>query len=695
MLDQNPLSIKIFNGLFASDVDPTFGIYAQGDIPFSNALDMSNLDFLKKGGIRTRRGFEGYIANPFAITGTVQQIWQINNLNGISYNDRWLILAWDGTNGRMYDTGVTGPATNPVLNLVGMKYAFVINAFGRMYISGWSDWAVPLLSPTFWIYVYNGSYNARLAQGEPPTLGTFTAAVAAGGYCTPGIHDISVVYETDSGYRTLIAFDGPQTVTTTSANATINLTNIPIGPTGTVKRHIVMTRVIVNPSNVAGYRFEIYEPFYVLTIDDNTTTTGSISIADTGLLDSAKIRVNGVTGLAGDEISSTIRCCVSMAVFGNRMVYISPVPNATPGSLSNNAHYINISPPDLPEDVNASAYLGAPSRLAIGISYGNKVMAGAELNGVFYVFKDTSTWALSDNGDDPSTWKPSLIDAGKGAYPYGVALIGTNPANLLYGKLLVAGNHGISLFNGSFDVLSLTEGIWDNYTFADLKWSKIVVDPLRKKAFWKIGDPASSRSFCLFVDYILGLNINQLRFGKWDFPAFGNYTLNFRDIALRSPGTYGNSGVSGTGCFDAKYNLLVTPATYSGQLVLVSESLSKWDGKETLGGITIPISWYYETGYTSNNDGERYTFSRIRLRALLDYPSSGSPDITLQYGILDDTSLNLIGTVTPGLTPKKYLTQSMNAEGEKIRIKVSGNSEVYIQYLGVFAAQKALDRPRV
>lgn len=726
--DKSPIVIKEFKGRLLTDEDQ-FGVTVgveQTKIPFEYSLDNHNLVFLKKGGLRTRDGIERYV-NLANVTGKPLQMWKINSLNGDPYTDRWLILTWDGTNGRLYDTGVVAPATNPVLNLVGMKYAFVANIFNRMYISPWSAWANPLNGGS--VIVYNGLYNARLAGCALPVNGApaFAAGAAAGGNCTPGLHLCSVLYETDTGYiSSCIAGQSltPVPVTTTAANATINFTNIPTGPAGTgvVKRHIIISKLVVNNN---GQGFNSYEPFFAVTINDNTTV-GPVAFTgpDSSLLQTAKNYIND--GTAPNQLVDRIPACVSLATYGNRLVVIGPVNTALiliiPGGVLPTPYdQILVSPANKPEQIDTSQNLffsnsyryNGLSAINIAAQFSGKPMAGGELSGVFYVFKKDCTFAvIADDAKDPNEWaEPQLVDSGKGAFPFGVSYIGNNPSSNNDGSMLVCGNHGITYFNGRFSQRSMAEAIWDEYRIADLKWSKVIVDPIRQLMFLRFGDPNSDEltfpagiNTTLFVaNFYFGMDITSIRWGAWRYTVDHNLDplLTIADIDLREPGTAGNVG--GAANFSTMYSLLsiLTRKSLGGGLYDInihSEAIADRDFYTSKGVNGVFPSWYYETGFTPNENGEVFNFGPLKLRLRVD---AGGVSNAVNFAILvekclfDSSTFANVAQFNAVAFPGKYYSANLNAVSEHLRLRISGQNRVLLDKLVLYMTKVAEDRPRV
>lgn len=678
-LDKSPIILDDFKGLLWTDRRDNSLV----KIPFEYSYNCRNLEFTKKGGLRSRKGILTSLTQ--TVTGTPVQFWKIDNLNGVAYNDRWLILTWDNTTGRLYDTGVTAPATNPVLTLTGMKYAFVLNAFGRMYISPWESWAVPLSSAYIWLY--NGKYNARLTMCPEPTPGTFAASATAGGNCTPGVHLLSVVFETDTGFRSTVPtthLTSPLSVTTTSANGTVHLTNIPVfagtasvPAAAVVARHIIMTKVVVNYNNKA---FDSYEPFIVATINDNTTTTLDVNVPDSGLTESAKLLVN--------QTQSGVRAHVGMATYRGRMVYLGS-RSYSGGDTFGLTNSVTYSPPNQPEQLRNTLNDGL--RVVVGVDFSGKVMTGQEMNGVFYIFKEDSTFAhRADDSVDPLEWeKPELVDSARGAYPFGICNIGNNLSAIQDGYMLIAGNHGISLFSGSFATTPLTEGIWEAFNKNDVIWTKIGVDPIRKTIYFRIGDPASTRLYGNIADniyihhgnYYYGIDIQSIR---WSIFEFGNNEygdqIYIKDIDMRQNPL---GGPIASDVINNYYTILTSSS--QGALVL-TESLNDRDNNSSTGPYP---SWIWESGLTKNDAGEVYTFGPLKLRI-----TGTGGAVTSAARVVDGTYANL-AVFTPVAQPGKYYSLNLAKDSEHLQIKISGQCKILIERLILHYSKLQLERPRV
>jgi len=675
MLDKFPIVVDKFKGVKVSDEDINasdafYSQYLQDVVGIDEAFEAENIEYLKTGGFKTRNGFqfdtkwEGptFIGAQREITG----FWQIKDLLGVAQSNRFLISTWDGTTGYIYDTGLAH-AANPVLTLTGMKYAFVLNAFGKMWLSPWSDWGVPLdYGPSAkHIYLYTGAYNFRGIQGAIPTTDITVADSATAGVVTAGYHYFSVAYETDTGYITFPCNYNPTVFLNAAGSKKIDVTNIPVGPTGTAARLIIMTKVISPYPNPLGVGFAQNEPFFVARIADNTTTTATLNTPDSGLVESAAYLL---------DRSERVPPVVSMAVYRNRMIYISPkAATYLNGTFTDNAVFI--SPPNEPEVVNQ--YNTDGSVLIVGPDYTGRPHCGAELRGTFYIFKKDSTFAIQENLDlDPMEWTVNLIDSGLGAYPTGIANIADNPGNLILDNLLVANDAGLFAFTGSFNPVPISKGIWDNITNTVGNYAQMYIDPVRKLLYLVFGPVLANQLDYIWIgNYYLGYDSESIRWSKLKISPDARWP-GFRAFLLQQLPTV------------APYPILtsVYKTTRYYQIVTQRPGLS---ADFTATGAEVPISWLLSTGYTPSEIGDLLTFAFIRVRAMI---ASGS--LSVSTCGLDSNTFTTLVSEAVGNTPAKFFTYPMNMVGEKVRFKLSGVTRVLINKMIIFASEYGKNRAR-
>src|SRR5690606_12889657 len=94
------------------------------------------------------------------------------------------------------------------------------------------------------VYVYDGT-TCRQAGGIAPSGSITVTNSTLSGNVEAGTHLIAVAFETESGF---ITRPGPSIYGQVLADGThqIDISGIPIGPDGTVARHILATRRIPN-----------------------------------------------------------------------------------------------------------------------------------------------------------------------------------------------------------------------------------------------------------------------------------------------------------------------------------------------------------------------------------------------------------------------------------------------------------------
>jgi len=671
MLDKFPIVIDHFKGVKVSDQDISAtdafnASYLQDVVNVDEAFAAENIEFLKTGGFKTRNGFERGTGANLSPAGEITGFWEIKDLLGVAQTNRFLVQTWDGTNGYFYDTGVVAPATNPIHTAVGCKYAFVLNAFGKMWISPWSDWGVPgafsLLNGRI-VVLYTGAYNARTTQGDPPATDITVADSASAGLITAGYHYFAVAYETDTGYIIFPSNSGGIKIVNAAGSKSIDVSAIPTGPTGTVARHIIMTKVISPYPNPLGTQFFQNEPFFAARIADNTTTTLTFSIPDSGLVESAAYLL--------DE-SYRIPPVVSMAVYRNRMIYIGPLQDA---GIPTNDNMIFISPSGEPEQV--SAYNADGSVLFIGQNYSGKVQCAAELRGTLYIFKEDSTFAIAENPDlDPMEWTVNLIDSGLGAYPLGVANIGDNPGSLILDNLLVANNAGLFAFTGSFNPVPISKGIWDSVSNTVGKFSRLLVDPVRKRVYLLLGPILTTPIAYIWMgDYYLGYESENIRWSKIKITVESTWD-GFRGLILQQLPTV------------APYPLLTTVFKSTTYFYPVTQKPGIIVDNNGASGSNA-ISWLYDTGYTPNEKGDLYTFAAIRVRA-----ANASSSFRVSTCEMDSDTFTTLASETIGNYPAKFLTYPLSIVGEKVRFRLYGATRTLVNKMIIFASEYGKTRAR-
>lgn len=404
---------------------PFKGKWARGEedeVPLDHFSECNNLRWIGQSfTVRHGIGISQTVAVP------LEDVVRIYNYPTQTANTQ-LVLTYDGVNGIIYHV-VNAATVYQILGpIAGMEdFAFIPYA-GRAYITPFKSFTTGDLNiqkgmQSQFLYVYLGAgVAARKAAGNPPT-GAITVSNGAAGLTDAGFKVFGVVFESDSGWLSPpAAFD----THTTSATLSVTFTNVPVGAAGQgiAKRHIVASKNITdfNGNN------EGYDLFFIpnATINDNSTTTlSNISFFDIDLLEDASHLFDNYAEIPAGAALSLYhdRLCLS--------------------TTFNDISLILVSAPGEPEAISQLTGL-----IIVSLD-GNPITNHAELRDVFYVFKRSRTVAYIDNGDEPSTWQDSNIDAGLGTCVHGIATV-LDSGNNSVDYLIICTFTGILMFNGSY-----------------------------------------------------------------------------------------------------------------------------------------------------------------------------------------------------------------------------------------------------
>jgi hypothetical protein len=157
---------------------------------------------------------------------------------------------------------------------------------------------------------------------------------------------------------------------------------------------------------------------------------------------------------------------------------------------------------------------------------GSPVTNVQELRDVLYIFKRSKCRAWTDNGDVPSTWPDTSIDAALGTCVHGVATV-LDSGSTSVDFLLICTYQGISQFNGRFASPELSWKIgafWkalDRNAFGNIQ---IVNEPIGKRLYITL--PTKQM---LMGNYANGLDWKNMRWCPWSF-AMGINTVAIQNI---------------------------------------------------------------------------------------------------------------------------------------------------------------------
>lgn len=465
--DHYPIESPGFKGLYIRDVVETVPTES---IPLDHFFKCTNV-WCRGNEIQTRPPLLGL--NLFIPVG--RSIVRIR-----TYQTSFIILL---DNRDLYDSSsmgapiMTAPVSTTDFNLVTI--------FGRAYIT-FHNGQTGVSGAV--IKVYDGS-TIRDASGDAPTT-VLAAADGAAGKVEAGLHKLGFIFESDTGFYSQIS---PIADYTAPGSKKIDLTSVDTGPSGTVARHIVATRVML--AN------EEPEYFFVPggSINDNTTTTITVDFYDSELVDSADYLF---------DILSEIPAGVGIGMYGSRMIVWGEAANP---------NIVRVSEEGEPEVFSAVDGF-------ITTDPSDFVTNCFEQRTQLYICKDHRTEVTSDNGDAASTWDLNEVDSALGAGVNSIGGIFQANKNTAYDLTFVANKTGLYLFNGRFADTPLSwkiQGIWsDNYISSTIDGRfhelQVVVDVYKELIYVLI--PHGDTSFQLLVcSYEDGLDAESVKWQYWEY----------------------------------------------------------------------------------------------------------------------------------------------------------------------------------
>jgi hypothetical protein len=452
------------------------GLYKRGlpdECPITHSPSCQNNTFSKRGDVRTR----GPLALSLAFPHAVQRLF----LSTI--NDNLVPLTCDGV-GNLYKN-LDG---SPMFTASGMQDIVGLNMFDKTFI-------LPLMSSgSSFLQVWDGTNPMRNAAGLAPTAGSaMTAADGSAGNVDIGVHQFLVSFVTNTGFTTQ---PGPKisgtltpTVYTAPGSKQVVISNIPTGPTGTTQRVILATK-----SGLLQYFFAPGG-----TINDNTTTTVTLSFFDTDLTVDASYLFDLL------EIIPSAGVLGALDKYHGRMLVVGPTEDL-----------VLVSRPGEPEAFdNVAGFIQIPSERD-----GNATGSTFQLRDVLYFTKAPGIYSTNDNGGDPSSWPIFPIDGGCGALTYGVSSITASQGHLTANDIaLLADLDGLFYFDGVVRRPPLTwniDDVWKQYvTIATIPYVTVFMDPFTEVFYVSVKNMPG----LLVGDFSDGLDSDHVKWTMWTFPA--------------------------------------------------------------------------------------------------------------------------------------------------------------------------------
>ncbi len=472
----------------------------EDECPPDHAVDEQNIAFSARS-CRSRGGFNIHLSTSGAWNGVALRVHLYERIGEAT---RLLIL--DNAN-HIFDSAIG--FSSPILTFAGdpVEDFSVRVLFNRCYITP-HDGEAGYTGRS--VYVYNGTY-ARLAAGVAPSAYTLGVADGAAGKIEKGHHLFAVCFKTDSDHITPPGLNGAELKDYNAPGVKkANVSAIPLGPTGTVGRYIIATKVLGdtyngNPKEQAW--FFVPDGY----IGDNTTQTITLDFYDADLLQSADYL---------QYQKETIPAGVNLLDYNGKMILVGDPTDSSKLWISN------------PQEVESFSNLDG--FCLIGPGDGGGCKNGWSQRGVLYVTKSQRLFSLEDNGAAPTTWVPVRIDSSIGAECFAVGRI-RNAQGAMQETTYVADRTGLYIYpneTGSDEPLTWKiHELWDsinkNYFFT----IQIFIDPARHEIYINapIGEGATEPNCILVGNFKNGMTKDAIRWSQW---TIGNGASQINPTAI-------------------------------------------------------------------------------------------------------------------------------------------------------------------
>ena len=452
------------------------GIFDRGpeeSVPSDHFIDALNITF-DVNNVKTREG----CLNDLTVAKTILR-WRTYEKTGEA--TRYLIL---DNAGNLFDST---SISSPILTIAGMTDFALQVMFDRAYISPHNGNTG--LAGEF-IYVYDGTGSARLAGGTAPSTSPNVATSSSPGNVEAGTHLFAVAFETPSGFVTK---RGPATPYIAPGGFFATLSSIPVGPSGTVARWLLATKIIPNYNgNPQGFEY-----FFIPNgrIGDNSTTSFSVSFFDADLTATADFLYDQL-----DKIPAG----VYLGIYKGGLISLGENVNparvrlslfSQPESFDSVDGFIDVYPKDN----------GGPVRNAI------------EFRNQLIINKSYRSYVTQDNGDVPNTWIVGPLDKSVGSECNGLCKIldvdGTSNDNYIQ-----VSREGLLKFDGSFseDLAWKIHDIWMRINRLYFHKILVALDPIQERLYVAVPlDSATECSHILYADFISGLSSKEAKWSVW------------------------------------------------------------------------------------------------------------------------------------------------------------------------------------
>ena len=545
-------------------------------------------------------------------------------------------VLWLGTSGNLYDAQNPGSA---ILTVNGMTDFSLLMMYNRAYITP-HDRITGLAGEK--IYVYDGTGVARPAAGSAPT--GFTLGIAdsiTSGTIETGTRLFAVSYETSSGFITV---PGPTVFTqfTSAGSKSINVSAIPLGPTGTIARHVICTKMIDSyDGNQAAQSY-----FFVPNgrIANNTATTLTINFYDQDLVQSADYLFDQLSEIPA--ALGLIDYQGTMVTYGENLY----------------TYLVRVSKQGYPESFNSElGFIIAEPGDSTGVK------ACVEYRSQLFICKSKRTGVTQlVSGSEAAYWGYNSVDRSVGTEVYGIGTVLDVRGNTI-DYFVIADRSGLLLFDGSFRV-NLTAKIadvWNSINQATFNTIQVAIDPVKARIYVSVPiGVATSPNLLLVGDVTNGWSSESIRWFKWTFPV-ANTSINI----------------------DVDNSTQLTTFKYgsaAGNIYKLSTSLDD---------AGIAIDSYIQTALLSPvNDGNDCTFAGVILR------TKGSGQLQISLIGEDSSRSTVIPALTLSASPGFALQRNVNYVNSKcsVKLRVSNSGEYFsIHNFILYATKLWAERPQV
>ena len=466
--EHEAIGIKNFNGLFDRGPDHS--------VPADHFIQALNVSY-DAGNVKTRPGS----VVDFPIIG---QIERVRSYEKTGEATRYLILLAPGN---LFDS--TNLAS-PILSINGMSDFALQVMFDRAYISP-NNGEKGL--PGQFVYVYDGTGICRKAGGTAPGSAPTAVTSAIAGFVEKGDHLIAVAFQTNSGF---ITQRGPAVKYTAPGGKSVDIANIPIGPAGTTARYILSTMIVKDYNgNQSGYEY-----FFVPNgiINDNTTTTITLSYFDANLVSSADYLYDQLTEIPAG---------VYLGIFKGALLSMGEDAQPT---------RVRVSKPNEPESHNSiDGFLDVYPK-----DNGGPVRCAIEFRAQLILFKSYRSYITQDNGNNPGFWIITALDKSVGAECNSICKV-LDVDGTSNDAFLVASRAGLLIFDGSFSInlSSKVSNIWDRITQTSFNKVLVALDPIHELIYVALPlDGVTQCNILLVGDYSEGIDAESVKWAIWQFP---------------------------------------------------------------------------------------------------------------------------------------------------------------------------------